>query len=63
MRRLLSLAFLTAICAGSPAFAGEPNLTIGDRIPAVDIARFFQGEAIEEFSNDQTYVLEFWATW
>lgn len=63
MRRLMPLALLTAICAGSPALAQEPTLDLGDPVPAIEIEHFFQGDVVESFSKEKTYVIEFWATW
>ncbi len=44
------------------AFDG-PVLSIGDRVPDVDIAHFFQGKEVTAFDKEKIYVLEFWATW
>lgn len=63
MHRSLSAAFLLAAMATTPSIADEPQLGIGDPVPAIDIAHFFQGEPVKAFAKDQTYVLEFWATW
>ncbi len=62
MRRTLTAAVLLASCATLPAFAGD-DLMVGDTVPAIDVAHFFQGDAVNQFSKEGTYVLEFWATW
>ena len=63
MSRAFGAALLIAAFA-TPAMAQEgSSLGIGDPVPAIDIQHFFQGEAVEEFSKEKTYVLEFWATW
>jgi len=54
---LLSAAALTV-----PAFA-EAKLKIGDAAPAIKAAEWIQGEPVKEFSKDNVYVVEFWATW
>jgi thiol-disulfide isomerase/thioredoxin len=68
MRRIPSTVALFALLAAAPLYAGEPEpsgpkLGIGDPVPAVDIAHFFQGEPLKSFAKDKTYILEFWATW
>lgn len=63
MRTVLGSALLVAALATSAMAQDGPTLSIGDAVPAIDIQHFFQGDAIEEFSKEKTYVLEFWATW
>ena len=64
MRATLGAGFLLVALAGAPAVAQEgSSLTIGDRVPAIQIAHFFQGEPVKDLHKDRTYVLEFWATW
>ncbi len=63
MRLKLSIALMIWIFGSGSLFAQGPKLGLGDPVPDIDIAQFFQGEEIEEFSKEQTYVLEFWATW
>ncbi|MEE8143732.1 MAG: hypothetical protein V3T77_11570 [Planctomycetota bacterium] len=64
MRGTLGVAFLLAACVGIPAVAQEgANLTIGDRVPDVQIGHFLKGAPLSGLDEDRTYVLEFWATW
>ena len=64
MRGTLGVAFLLAACVGIPAVAQEgAGLSIGDRVPEVQIGHFLQGAPLGDMDNDRTYVLEFWATW
>ena len=64
MRGAFGLAFLTAALVGSPAGAwDDAGLSIGDPVPAVDIAHFLQGAPLKDLDKGKTYVLEFWATW
>lgn len=44
------------------AFA-EAKLKVGDAAPPLKVGEWIQGEAIKEFSRDNVYVVEFWATW
>ena len=46
----------------SSAFA-EAKLKVGDAAPPLKVGEWIQGEAIKEFSRDNVYVVEFWATW
>ncbi len=42
----------------------EPNtLAIGDDAPSLSIDHWVKGGAIDGFSENQVYVIEFWATW
>ncbi len=41
----------------------KPELWIGSKAPALQLAHFPRGEAITSFEPGQTYVVEFWATW
>jgi thiol-disulfide isomerase/thioredoxin len=51
--------------AEEEAAAEEPavELTIGSPAPALAIAEWLKGDAVEGFKPDQIYVVEFWATW
>lgn len=62
MRHLLVVLFLIAMGAAIPAHADQ-FLGVGDPVPEVEIAHFFQGDAGTAFDPTKTYVLEFWATW
>ena len=63
IKRLIA-ALLVALPLAGVVSAQEPaKLGIGDPVPAVDIAHFFSGDAITQFSKERIYVLEFWATW
>ncbi|MEM9373320.1 MAG: TlpA disulfide reductase family protein [Planctomycetota bacterium] len=41
----------------------KPELWIGTKAPALQLAHFPRGEAITSFEPGQTYVVEMWATW
>ncbi len=41
----------------------KPALWIGSDAPDLTIAEYVKGEPIESIDPDQTYVVEFWATW
>lgn len=49
----------------SELFADEkkPELWIGSKAPALQLAHFPRGEAITSFEPGRTYVVEMWATW
>jgi thiol-disulfide isomerase/thioredoxin len=46
----------------APAEAG-PTLVLGDKAPALSIAKWVKGSAVEKFEAGKVYVVEFWATW
>ncbi len=41
----------------------ETVLTIGDKAPAVKVAKYFKGTPVDTFKPGNVYVMEFWATW
>lgn len=43
--------------------AGVPSLKIGDPAPQLRVDHWLTGEAVESYSRDHVYVVEFWATW
>ena len=45
------------------AKAPAKSLSIGDKAPAIKVAKFYNGTPISEFKPGKTYVMEFWATW
>ena len=56
-------AFL-AMCLAVTVFAqDEISLRIGDPVPEIKYSKWIKGEPVQNFSGDQLYVLEFWATW
>ena len=63
MRGTLGAALLVAMFAVPAVAQDGPVLTIGDRVPTIDIGHFFQGEPVKSFDPNKIYVLEFWATW
>jgi thiol-disulfide isomerase/thioredoxin len=50
-----------ACLAALPAYA--QSLKIGDKAPSLEVSRWVKGEKVERLEKDQTYVVEFWATW
>lgn len=42
---------------------GTIKLGIGDKAPKLQVDHWQNGEAVESFSKDNVYVIEFWATW
>ncbi len=64
MRRTVGAAILLAALVGLPAVAQDgSSLSIGDRVPEIQISHFLKGDALDDLDRDKTYVLEFWATW
>jgi thiol-disulfide isomerase/thioredoxin len=51
--------------ASSTGFSSNYSrlLAVGDLAPALSVNRWVRGPAISGFRSDQTYVVEFWATW
>lgn len=60
---VLSAALLTASIAHAARGDKPFDLMVGDTPPALQVREWVQGEPVSGFQNDQTYVVEFWATW
>ncbi len=43
--------------------ASAQTLSIGDNAPALEVSRWAKGDKVDKLEKDQTYVVEFWATW
>ena len=39
------------------------DLMVGDAAPAIQVSEWVQGTPVPKLASDQTYVVEFWATW
>ncbi len=65
MRGTFGAAILLAVLVGLPAVAQDgSSLSIGDRVPEIQISHYLKGGAIDAaLDGNKTYVLEFWATW
>ena len=55
------LALLAAGLLAAPAFAGG-ELGLGDAAPAINV-KWVKGDPVAALSVEDTYVVEFWATW
>ena len=53
-------AVLIAAMASMNAHAG---IKVGDKAPALKVAKWSKGKPIAKFEKGQVYVVEFWATW
>ncbi len=52
-----------ALLGLAPSQAPAQTLSVGDDAPAIAVSRWAKGEKVERLEPDQTYVVEFWATW
>lgn len=55
----LSLALLSVAYAQN----SQVTLTPGSKAPALTVAKFVKGTPVAKFEPNNTYVVEFWATW
>jgi len=49
-----------------PAAEAAPKvapISIGDKAPAVKVAKYYRGTPVKAFEPGKAYVMEFWATW
>ncbi len=65
MNRLIALAagLACGLSATTVAQDAKTTLTIGDKAPAIKVAKYFNGTPVKDFQPGKTYVMEFWATW
>jgi thiol-disulfide isomerase/thioredoxin len=59
--RILGLA-VSLVCLATWQ-ASAQTLVPGGPAPALEVSRWVKGEKIDKLEKDQTYVVEFWATW
>jgi thiol-disulfide isomerase/thioredoxin len=59
--RLLGLA-VSLVCLTAWSATAQ-TLSVGDNSPALEVSRWVKGDKVEKLEKDQTYVVEFWATW
>jgi len=58
---LSGLAAAVLFAAAVPARAD--TLNVGDKAPPLSVSKWVKGEKIDRLEPNQTYVVEFWATW
>jgi thiol-disulfide isomerase/thioredoxin len=65
MRILNFLRTATVLAGALMAISQTPaaTLSIGDPAPALQVARWVQGEPVQSFDSNHVYIVEFWATW
>lgn len=49
--------------ANSGSAQDQVSLRVGDAAPPLQVDHWLGGDAVESFSRDKVYVVEFWATW
>jgi thiol-disulfide isomerase/thioredoxin len=63
---MATVAFAQEHPGEHPAAEAAPKIapiSIGDKAPAVKVAKYFKGTPVKSFEPGKTYVMEFWATW
>jgi len=45
------------------AVQSQAKLKVGDKAPALKVAKWVKGTPVKEFEKGKVYVVEFWATW
>lgn len=61
-RTAMALMVMTGMLVSSMALA-KPTLSVGDKAPAISVAKWVKGEPVKGFEKGKVYVVEFWATW
>lgn len=61
MKAISNLLALHLVYCGSAAMADEIN--VGDKAPAIKVAKWVKGGEVSSFEKGRIYVVEFWATW
>lgn len=60
MKAIKITTLLAAVLAASFSMAG---LGVGDKAPALKVAKWSKGNPVKSFETGKIYVVEFWATW
>lgn len=60
---LRALAVLAGILTAGALTTTAATLKIGDAAPALQVAKWVQGEPVKGFDDKHVYIVEFWATW
>jgi len=63
LARLITPLALAALATAQEETPQITPLLPGDAAPALRVAEWIQGDAVEAFQKGQPYVVEFWATW
>jgi thiol-disulfide isomerase/thioredoxin len=53
---------MATVCLASCRSSAQ-TLSIGDSAPPITVSKWVKGEKVDKLQKDQTYVVEFWATW
>lgn len=61
MKAIRHLLALSLVLSASAALADEIN--VGDKAPAMKVAKWVKGGEVNSFEKGRVYVVEFWATW
>jgi len=63
-QQIRGLSWLLALAGSATmALAGEPTLKVGDPAPKLQTGKWVQGAPVKQFTKDNAYLVEFWATW
>lgn len=62
MTRLLA-ALAAAMVLTAVQVVQSATVKVGSPAPALQVAKWVQGEAVKGFEKDKVYMVEFWATW
>lgn len=60
---MVCIAAFPAIAEPTNKTAPAPTLQIGDVAPAIPEVQWMEGDEVEQYEADHTYVLYFWTTW
>jgi thiol-disulfide isomerase/thioredoxin len=63
MRTSLIAPLVIAGLALTSLAHADAKLKIGDKAPALQVAKWIKGQPVKSFEKGKTYVVEFWATW
>jgi hypothetical protein len=56
---LRTFTFLLSLMLATRTTAGKLN--IGDPAPKLQVAKWIQGDAVQEFETNHIYIVEFWS--
>jgi thiol-disulfide isomerase/thioredoxin len=63
MRNHILITASVLLLAGALSGPAANSLGVGGTAPAIKVAKWVKGSAVEKLASDKLYVVEFWATW
>lgn len=63
MKQRLAAGLAGLLLCSSASAQDDVTLKIGSDAPDLFVAEWVKGDAVDSFTKDSVYMIEFWATW